>query len=189
MQFLAGVDEVGRGCLAGPVISSAVILDQDNPILGLRDSKLLSEKKREELFSIIKSMSLDHTIGSASHIEIDKVNILNATMLSMKRAIEKLKYGCVKVYVDGNQCPEIDKKLQIKIESKIGGDKIYPCISAASIIAKVTRDRYMREMHLIYPHYGFNRNKGYPTKEHLDAILTHGPTPIHRLTFKPELYD
>ena len=189
MEFLAGVDEVGRGCLAGPVISSAVILDQDNPILGLRDSKLLSEKKREELFTIIKSMSLDYTIGSASHLEIDKINILNATMLSMKRAIEKLKNEYIKVYVDGNQCPEIDKKLQIKIESKIGGDKIYPCISAASIMAKVTRDHYMREMHFIYPHYGFDRNKGYPTKEHLDAILIHGPTPIHRLTFKPELYD
>ena len=117
MEFLAGVDEVGRGCLAGPVISSAVILDQDNPILGLRDSKLLSEKKREELFTIIKSMSLDYTIGSASHLEIDKINILNATMLSMKRAIEKLKNEYIKVYVDGNQCPEIDKKLQIKIES------------------------------------------------------------------------
>ena len=189
MEFLAGVDEVGRGCLAGPVISSAVILDQDNPILGLRDSKLLSEKKREELFTIIKSMSLDYTIGSASHLEIDKINILNATMLSMKRAIEKLKNEYIKVYVDGNQCPEIDKKLQIKIESRIGGDKIYPCISAASIMAKVTRDCYMREMHLIYPHYGFDRNKGYPTKEHLDAILIYGPTPIHRLSFKPELYD
>ena len=189
MEFLAGVDEVGRGCLAGPVISSAVILDQDNPILGLRDSKLLSEKKREELFTIIKSMSLDYTIGSASHLEIDKINILNATMLSMKRAIEKLKNECIKVYVDGNQCPEIDKTLQIEMESKIGGDKIYPCISAASIMAKVTRDCYMREMHLIYPHYGFDRNKGYPTKEHLDAILIYGPTPIHRLSFKPELYD
>jgi len=189
MQYLAGVDEVGRGCLAGPVISSAVILDQDNPIIGLRDSKLLSKKRRDELFTIIRSKSIDCTIGSASHTDIDRINILNATMLSMKRAIEKLKNKNIKVYIDGNQCPEINNKLQIKMESKIGGDKLFPCISAASIIAKVTRDRYMIKMHLIYPDYGFNRNKGYPTKEHLDAILIHGPTPIHRLTFKPELYD
>ena len=179
---------MGRGCLAGPGVSAAVILKKGIDLSLLKDSKKISFKKRVKIAEHIKLNSI-YAIGMASVEEILKINILQAALLSMKRAIEKLKYGCVKVYVDGNQCPEIDKKLQIKIESKIGGDKIYPCISAASIIAKVTRDRYMREMHLIYPHYGFNRNKGYPTKEHLDAILTHGPTPIHRLTFKPELYD
>ena len=134
-------------------------------------------------------MSIEYTIGSASNIEIDEINILNATMLSMKRAIETLKNRDIKVFIDGNQCPEINKSLKIFMESKIGGDRLFPCISAASIIAKVTRDLYMTEMHVLYPDYGFDKNKGYPTKVHLDAILVHGPTPIHRLSFKPELYE
>lgn len=177
----AGVDEAGRGPLAGPVVAAAVILDDQSRIEGLRDSKKLSAQKRECLYDEIMGRSLCCSLGWASAKEIDEINILQATLLAMKRAIEGLRLKPAHVWVDGNQLPAID----IPADALIGGDDLKPCISAASIIAKVTRDRWMREQDALYPQYGFAGHKGYGTQAHIEALKKHGACPLHRRSFEP----
>jgi len=179
--LMAGVDEAGRGPLAGPVVAAAVILDDLHPIAGLNDSKKLTAKRREKLFDEIKAKALCFSIAQASVQEIDEINILQATMLAMKRAIEGLRLKPVKVLVDGNRLPTID----IRAEAIVQGDALVPAISAASILAKVHRDRLCEEMHARYPQYGFDQHKGYGTALHLAALQAHGPADCHRLTFAP----
>ena len=179
--LMAGVDEAGRGPLAGPVVAAAVILDDLHPIAGLNDSKKLTAKRREKLFDEIKAKALCFSIAQASVQEIDEINILQATMLAMKRAVEGLRLKPVKVLVDGNRLPTID----IRAEAIVQGDALVPAISAASILAKVHRDRLCEEMHLRYPQYGFDQHKGYGTALHLAALQAHGPADCHRLTFAP----
>lgn len=181
MDLVAGLDEVGRGPLAGAVVAAAVILDPDRLIPGLADSKKLSEKKREALFPLICEHSLAWAIGRAEVEEIDQLNILQASLLAMQRASEALSIQPQLALVDGNKLP----KLNYPARAIIGGDATEPAISAASIIAKVVRDREMTELALIYPGYGFEIHKGYPTKAHLQALQTRGPSPIHRLSFAP----
>ncbi|MDO6694072.1 ribonuclease HII [Aliiglaciecola sp. 3_MG-2023] len=178
---IAGVDEVGRGPLVGDVVTAAVILDPNKPILGLNDSKKLSEKKRNLLFDEIIENALSWSVGRASPKEIDHLNILHATMLAMKRAVESLSIQPDLVKVDGNRCPD----WQYISEAIVKGDGSVAEISAASIIAKVTRDREMAELHLQYPEYGFNQHKGYPTKAHLLRLAELGPTQEYRMSFKP----
>ncbi|MFW8590277.1 ribonuclease HII [Glaciecola sp. 2405UD65-10] len=180
-SLIAGVDEVGRGPLVGDVVTAAVILDPASPILGLTDSKKLSEKKREALFDKIIEHALCFSIGRASPAEIDELNILHATMLAMTRAVDGLRVSPDFVRVDGNRCP----KWQYASEAIVKGDLLHAEISAASIIAKVTRDREMAILHEKYPQYGFAKHKGYPTKLHVEALQQHGPTPHHRFSFKP----
>lgn len=179
--LMAGVDEAGRGPLAGPVVAAAVILDDLYPIAGLNDSKKLSAKRREMLFDEIKAKALCFSIAEASVQEIDTINILQATMLAMKRAVEGLRLKPVKVLVDGNRLPSID----IRAEAIVQGDALVPAISAASILAKVYRDRLCDEMHVRHPQYGFDQHKGYGTAVHLAALQAHGPADCHRLTFAP----
>ncbi len=179
--LVCGVDEVGRGPLCGAVVTAAVILDPDQPIEGLNDSKMLSEKKREALFDEIKAKALCWSIGRAEVEEIDELNILRATMLAMTRAVEGLSIKPGMALIDGNRCP----KLNCPAEAIIKGDGRIPEISAASIIAKVTRDREMSEMDKLYPGYGIAGHKGYPTKAHIEALKVLGVTPIHRRSFKP----
>ena len=179
--LMAGVDEAGRGPLAGPVVAAAVILDDLHPIAGLNDSKKLTAKRREKLFDEIKAKALCFSIAQASVQEIDEINILQATMLAMKRAVEGLRLKPVKVLVDGNRLPTID----IRAEAIVQGDALVPAISAASILAKVHRDRLCAEMHARYPQYGFDQHKGYGTALHLAALQAHGPADCHRLTFAP----
>lgn len=181
MKLIAGVDEVGRGPLAGPVLAGAVILHPDRPIAGLADSKALSAKKREELFALIQERCLAWAIGRAEVHEIDQLNILQATLLAMQRAINALPTKPDHVQVDGNICPQIT----YSVEAIIGGDGLIPAISAASIIAKVSRDREMIEYAKIYPEYGFAEHKGYGTKQHLLALKQFGVTAIHRRSFAP----
>jgi len=181
MKLIAGVDEVGRGPLAGPVMACAVILHPCCPILGLADSKALSEKKREYLFAIIQENCLAWAIGRAEVEEIDQINILQATLLAMQRAIAALSIKPDHIQIDGNICP----KTNYSMEAIIGGDGIIPAISAASILAKVIRDREMVEYDKIYPEYGFAEHKGYGTKQHLLAIKQFGITAIHRKSFAP----
>ncbi|OUY07582.1 ribonuclease HII [Acinetobacter populi] len=178
---IAGVDEAGRGPLIGSVVTAAVILDPNNPIEGLNDSKKLSAKKREKLFLEIQEKALAWSIAEATHEEIDAINILQATMLAMKRAVEALKITPDLVRIDGNKCPDI----ALKCEAVIGGDALHAEISAASILAKVTRDRQMQALDQLYPDYGFARHNGYPTKAHLDAIQRHGVLIQHRRSYKP----
>jgi len=178
---LCGVDEVGRGPLAGDVVAAAVILDPENPIQGLMDSKKLSEKKREHLYRDIIENALDFAIGRASAREIDQINIFQASLLAMQRAILGLKLTPKNVLVDGKFCPDIAFPCQAIVK----GDSLVEAISAASIIAKVTRDRELIELDKTYPGYGFAKHKGYPTKQHLLALQQNGITPIHRLSFKP----
>ena len=181
LELLAGVDEVGRGPLAGPVVAAAVILDPLQPIKGLRDSKKISQKKRESLSDEIKSKALAWAFGRAEVAEIDELNILHASLLAMKRAVEALEKQPEMVVVDGQYTPDIDyKKLAI-----IKGDSLIPAISAASIIAKVERDSEMMSFEEIYPGYGFSSHKGYPTKQHIKALEKLGITKIHRLSFGP----
>lgn len=180
-KLIAGVDEVGRGPLAWDVVAAAVILHPDKPIAGLTDSKKLSEKKREALFEIIQRDALAWAIGRANVEEIDKLNILHASMLAMQRAVEQLSPMAEFALVDGNRCP----KLPCPSQAIVKGDLTEPCISAASILAKVTRDREMDEMEQRYPGYGFAKHKGYPTKVHMDALHKLGPTEIHRRSFGP----
>lgn len=175
------MDEAGRGPLAGPVISAAVILDPDKPILGLADSKQLTEKKREALFFEICQKALAFGIGRAEVREIDTINILQATLLSMQRAIENLAIKPIKVLVDGNCCP----KIPYPVEAIIDGDSLIPAISAASIIAKVTRDREMVLLDKEYPGYGFAKHKGYGTIAHRQSLQQLGPSIIHRKSFAP----
>lgn len=180
-RFLAGVDEVGRGPLAGDVVAAAVILDEGKPIEGLRDSKKLSEKKREKIAVEIKEKALAWSIGRASVSEIDTINILQASMLAMSRAVEQLEVRPEHVLVDGNRLPHWSYSSQAVIK----GDDSVAEISAASILAKVQRDGEMREMDQIYPGYGLAQHKGYPTKAHLSALQSLGVTDIHRRSFGP----
>jgi ribonuclease HII len=179
--LVAGVDEAGRGPLAGPVVAAAVILDDLRRIKGLADSKVLTPAKRERLFDEIRAHALAFCVAEASVEEIDTLNILQATMLAMKRAIEGLRLPPRKVLVDGNCLPRI----RIHAEAVIGGDATVAAISAASILAKVTRDRICVEHELHYPQYGFGTHKGYSTAAHLAALEEHGPCAWHRRTFEP----
>lgn len=181
MYLECGVDEAGRGPLAGNVHAAAIILDINNPIVGLADSKKLSEKKREMLFSEIISKALSYNIAMANSSEIDSLNILQATMLAMKRAIEGLHIKPQVALIDGNRAP----KVNLQCQTIIGGDATVATISAASILAKVSRDREMLAMDRLYPEYGFAKHKGYGTKEHMDAIKKYGPCQIHRKSFAP----
>ena len=178
---VAGVDEVGRGPLAGPVVTAAVILDPQNPIEGLMDSKALSEKQREVLAPEIKAKALAWAIGRAEVEEIDKHNILQATMIAMQRAVAALSVRPVKVFVDGNRCPEFG----CPAEAIVKGDQTVAQICAASILAKVCRDQEMVELDAVYPGYGLAKHKGYPTKAHIQALQMQGASPIHRLSFGP----
>jgi ribonuclease HII len=180
--FIAGVDEAGRGPLAGPVYAAAVILNPNRPIDGLKDSKKLSEEKRDDLFKKIRQFALAWSVASASVDEIDDVNILQATFLAMQRAVEKLKILPGLILVDGNHAPIFP----FPSKAIIGGDDSEPAISAASIMAKVSRDKYMRNLHEQYPQYNFAQHKGYGTEEHLQLIQKHGPhDTIHRKSFAP----
>ncbi len=181
-MFIAGVDEAGRGPLVGSVVAAAVILDPNNPILGLNDSKKLTEKKREKLFIEIQEKALAWSIAEATHTEIDELNILQATFLAMQRAVDGLKTQPQKVIVDGNQIP---KGIIIPCEAIVGGDASHAEISAASILAKVTRDRQMAELDQQYPLFGFAKHKGYPTKAHFEAIAVHGVIDQHRRSYAP----
>ena len=178
---LCGVDEAGRGPLAGPVYAAAVMLNTSKPIAGLNDSKKLSEKTRERLSFIIKSDSLAWSVAFATVEEIDRLNILQATMLAMQRAVAGLSLRPQAVWVDGNRCPDWEYSSRAIVE----GDALVPAISAASILAKTARDAAMRELHARYPQYNFAGHKGYGTSAHLKAIRQHGPCPEHRQSFSP----
>ena len=179
--LVAGVDEAGRGPLAGPVVAAAVILDDRKPIAGLNDSKKLTEKRREKLYDEILAKALCCSIAEASVQEIDSLNILQATLLAMRRAVDGLRLKPVKVLVDGNRLPVLD----VRAEAIVQGDALVSAISAASILAKVHRDRLCAQWHVQYPKYGFDRHKGYCTAEHLQALAEHGPSPWHRTSFAP----
>jgi ribonuclease HII len=179
--LIAGVDEAGRGPLAGPVVAAAVILDDLNPIMGLADSKKLTALKRERLYDEIRAKALCCSIAEASVEEIDRLNILQATLLAMRRAVEGLRLKPNKVLVDGNRLPVLD----VLAEAIVKGDSKVPAISAASILAKVHRDRWCLQLHAQYPAYGFDRHKGYGTEAHLNALRMHGATPWHRQSFAP----
>jgi len=180
-RLLCGVDEVGRGPLAGPVVAAAVILDPARPIAGLADSKALSERRREALFDQICGNALAWSLGRAEVAEIDALNILNATLLAMQRAVAGLRPAPGFALVDGNRLPQ----LACPGRAIVGGDASEPCISAASIVAKVVRDREMLALDADFPGYGLAQHKGYPTKAHLQALRTLGVTRIHRRTFGP----
>ncbi len=181
-MLIAGVDEAGRGPLVGSVVAAAVILDPNNPIEGLNDSKKLSEKKREQLFIQIQEKAIAWAIAEASAPEIDEYNILQASLLAMRRAVEKLNIQPEHVLVDGNKIPQ---GLEMSCDAIIGGDALHAEISAASILAKVTRDRQMVELDQYYPQFGFAKHKGYPTKAHFEAIAEHGVIDQHRRSFGP----
>ncbi|WP_166637715.1 ribonuclease HII [Marinomonas balearica] len=181
-NLLAGVDEAGRGPLAGDVVAAAVILDPNNPIDGLNDSKKISEKKRERLYSEIVEKALSFSIARASVAEIDDINILHASMLAMARAINGLPIAAEHALIDGNRVPP---QLICSAEAVVKGDARHHAIAAASILAKVTRDREIVAMAETYPQYGFEKHKGYPTAVHLDAIKQHGVCEIHRTSFGP----
>ena len=181
MSFIAGVDEAGRGPLIGPVVAAAVILDPAKPIVGLADSKKLTEKKRESLYEIIMMQAISYGIAEASAAEIDSLNILQATLLAMRRAVAQLTVTPDEVWVDGNQDPKCGYKTRLII----GGDALEPAISAASILAKVTRDRMMQVLDAQYPDYGLAKHKGYGTKEHMAALSRLGATEHHRRSFRP----
>lgn len=178
---VAGVDEAGRGPLAGPVIAAAVILDPERPIAGLRDSKCLSASRRDELFDQIRERALAWAVGRADVEEIDRINILQATMLAMQRAVEALEPFAEHALIDGNRCPE----LSCTARAIIKGDTRVQAISAASIVAKVTRDREMLELERCYPGYGLAQHKGYPSKAHIAALESLGVTPVHRRSYAP----
>lgn len=178
---VAGVDEAGRGPLAGPVIAGAVILDPERPIEGLRDSKRLSASRRDALFDQIRERALAWAVGRAEVEEIDRINILQATMLAMQRAVEALEPFAEHALIDGNRCPE----LACTSQAIIRGDSKVAAISAASILAKVTRDREMLELDKRYPGYGLARHKGYPSKAHIEALASLGVTPVHRRSYAP----
>lgn len=179
--LIAGVDEAGRGPLAGPVVAAAVILDDLNPIAGLADSKKLSPQRRERLYDEIRAKALCCAVAEASVEEIDRLNILQATLLAMRRAVEGLRLKPTKVLVDGNRLPS----LPMLAEAIVKGDAKVAAISAASILAKVHRDRWCERFHAEYPAYGFDGHKGYGTAEHLAALQLHGPCPQHRRSFAP----
>ena len=180
--LIAGVDEAGRGPLVGSVVAAAVILDPNNPIEGLNDSKKLTEKKREKLFLEIKEKALAWAIAEATHQEIDEINILQASLLAMRRAVEALHITPEHVLVDGNKVPQ---GLSMSCDAVVGGDALHAEISAASILAKVTRDHQMVELDQQFPKFGFAKHKGYPTKAHFEAIATHGVIDQHRRSYAP----
>lgn len=180
-EFIAGVDEAGRGPLVGAVVASAVILDENNPIDGLNDSKKLSAAKREKLAAEIKQKAMAWAIASVEPAEIDRINILQASLLAMKQAVESLSLAPDIALVDGNKTPD----LACQVEAIVKGDAKVAAISAASILAKVERDRQMEELHQQYPQYEFDRHKGYPTKAHMALLEEHGPCPEHRRSFGP----
>ncbi|MBS7325954.1 MAG: ribonuclease HII [Thiopseudomonas sp.] len=179
--LVAGVDEVGRGPLCGPVITAAVILDPARPIAGLQDSKKLTEKKREALAELIREQALAWCVARADVEEIDRLNILHATLLAMRRAVEGLSIQPELALIDGNRCPQ----LRVPCQAVIKGDDQVQAIAAASILAKVARDREMLELDRQYPGYGMAGHKGYPTPQHLRALQQLGASPIHRRSFKP----
>jgi len=179
--LVAGVDEAGRGPLAGPVVAAAVILDERQPIAGLADSKKLTALRRERLFDEIRAKALCCSVAEASVEEIDRLNILQATLLAMRRAVQGLRLKPGLVLVDGNRLPVLD----IPAEAIVKGDALVPAISAASILAKVHRDRWCAEVHTQYPEYGFDAHKGYGTAAHLQALRAHGASPLHRRFFAP----
>lgn len=179
--WVAGVDEVGRGPLVGNVVAAAVILHPDKQIIGLADSKKLSEKKRDALYEEIMEKALSWAVASASPVEIDQINILHASMLAMKRAVMSLGIKPDYVVIDGNRCPE----LPYPSEAIVKGDSKVAAISAASILAKVVRDREMYLLHEQYPEYAFNKHKGYPTAQHMVALKKYGPLPEYRKSFRP----
>jgi ribonuclease HII len=178
---VCGVDEAGRGPLAGPVVAAAVILDPSRPIAGLNDSKKLSEKARDRLAPLIRERALAWCVAEASVEEIDRLNILHATMLAMKRAVEGLSIVPARVLVDGNRCPPVT----LPCEAIVKGDATVAAIAAASILAKTARDAQMLALHEIYPQYGLDRHKGYPTAAHLESLRQHGIAPIYRRSFRP----
>ncbi len=180
-EMAAGVDEAGRGPLAGPVMAASVILDPKRPIKGLADSKKLSEKKREHLYSQIIEKAVSYCVAQASIEEIDELNILHATMLAMQRAVDGMSVVPTRVWVDGNRVP----KLKVPAVAVIKGDSLIDCISAASILAKVSRDKWCIEIDQVYPNYGFAVHKGYGTALHMKALQEHGATPFHRRSFAP----
>jgi ribonuclease HII len=182
VALICGVDEVGRGPLIGAVVTAAVILDPNNPIIGLNDSKKLSEKKRLQLAEEIKAKALSWSLGRAEVLEIDSLNILHATMLAMTRAVQGLHIKPEWALIDGNRVP---KDIGVQASAVVKGDALVPEISAASILAKVARDEEMQQLDVAYPQYGFAGHKGYPTAEHLAAIKTHGVIAEHRRSFKP----
>jgi ribonuclease HII len=179
--LLAGIDEAGRGPLAGPVVAAAVILDERQPIRGLRDSKVITARRREALFDEIRAKALCCAIAEASAEEIDRLNILQATLLAMRRAVEALRLSPHRVVVDGNRVPV----LKMPAAAVVKGDALVPAISAASILAKVHRDRLCQALHALHPQYGFDGHKGYPTPAHLAALQQHGACPEHRRSFAP----
>ncbi|MDD5364895.1 MAG: ribonuclease HII [Gallionellaceae bacterium] len=181
LRLICGVDEAGRGPLAGPVVAAAVILDPARPISGLKDSKKLSAAQRDRLADEIREKALAWAIASADLDEIARLNILHASLLAMKRAVESLQPAADEAWVDGNRCPGI----AITCRAIVKGDALEPAISAASILAKTARDKEMARLAVIHPEYGFDRHSGYPTPEHLAALERHGPSPVHRLTFGP----
>jgi ribonuclease HII len=178
---ICGVDEAGRGPLAGPVFAACVMLDPARPIEGLADSKLLSAGQRERLTALIHERAFAWAVAQASVEEIDSLNILRAGLLAMQRAVEQLALPPGEVLVDGNRCPA----LRFPARAVVGGDRSVPEISAASILAKTARDAFMVELHRLYPDYGFDRHKGYPTPEHLAALRRCGVSPVHRRSFAP----
>ena len=180
-RWIAGTDEVGRGPLAGEVVAAAVILDPATPIPGLNDSKKLSDKQRQQLVILIKERALAFAIGRSSVMEIDILNILQASLLAMRRAVEALALRPQLVYVDGNHLPD----WRYKSKAIVRGDAKIPAIAAASVLAKVTRDLEMEALDSLYPGYGLAKHKGYPTKQHLEALAKLGPSPIHRKSFAP----
>jgi ribonuclease HII len=180
-DLVAGVDEVGRGPLAGPVVAAAVVLDPTRPIAGLKDSKKLSAQRRRDLDADVRRRALAVAVGRADVGEIDEINVLNATMLAMRRAVARLNLQPELVFVDGNKAPE----LRMPVVAVVAGDDRVPAISAASIVAKVVRDAEMEALARIYPQYGFERHKGYATRAHLTALQRFGPTPLHRSSFAP----
>ena len=182
ISLVCGADEAGRGPIAGPVFAAAVILDPDHPIDGLKDSKKLSENRRDELAQLIKEKAKAWSVAQCSVAEIDELNILWASMLAMKRAIERLSIKPELALIDGNRCP---KELSVRARAIVKGDDRIPVISAASILAKTARDAIMMELHNQYPEYGFDRHKGYPTAFHLAQLEKFGVSPVHRKTYAP----
>ena len=179
--LVCGIDEAGRGPLAGPVVAAAVILDPARPIAGLNDSKKLSGKRREALAGEIRARALAWAVAEASVEEIDRLNILQATFLAMQRAVAALQVPAERALVDGNRCP----KLAIPVEAVVQGDGKIAAIAAASILAKTVRDAGMTALHAAYPQYGFDRHMGYPTPAHFAALAAHGASPVHRRSFAP----
>lgn len=180
-EIICGVDEAGRGPLAGPVFAAAVILDPARPIPGLRDSKKLTAARRDELAALIRRDALAWSVSQCCELEIDQLNIFHATMLAMRRAIEGLCHQPTLALIDGNRCPPAP----VRCLPVVGGDDLVDAISAASILAKTGRDAALLDLHLTYPQYGFDQHKGYPTAMHLERLQAHGVSPVHRRSYAP----